>query len=293
MSILSGKEIHAAVRRGDIFLRDFDPDQLNPVSYDVRLGTEFRHYPGIRLDSRADNPSVSEIVEEGEPFVIRPGRLYLAHHQELVLTTKYCPVLDGKSSLGRLGLAIHVTAGRGEPGFGSGEGEARGAQFTLEIFSVAHEVVVYPGMRIGQLVFETIEGELEQYAGNYVNGAARGAQPSRSWNQALRDRAIRLVRRATQIDSRPQFRVSYPGPDDADEAAHIVIDGTGRIVVGEFLGWNCWKVGDRDLSWRHPSISDENSVFAWAPDPGKRNGAVPSERSRKKAYEPNKLTRRS
>ena len=104
--------------------------------------------------------------------VLRPGNGYLLHTHERVHTNKYVPVLDGKSSVARLFVGIHVTAGFGDPGYNG--------QWTLEVTTV-YPVRLYAGMRIAQMRFHTIVGETKLYQGNYCGEASTGAVPSRAW----------------------------------------------------------------------------------------------------------------
>lgn len=173
--ILSGPAIREAVRLGEIEIDPFVPEHLNPASYDVTLGEGVLEYvTRYLLDSSKKNPTVELKIEE-EGLVVHPGRLYLMHTRERIFTRGFVPVLDGKSSLGRLGLMIHVTAGYGDPGFDG--------QYTLEVTSVAYPVRIFAGMRIGQMRFHMLFGEQQQYAGNYTGETALGPVASRSWKQ--------------------------------------------------------------------------------------------------------------
>jgi dCTP deaminase len=185
--ILSGKAIELAVSSKEILIDRFDPKYLNPASYDLTLGREVRIYSdlvdihtlkpfgkeGGVLDSRECNPTKSFGLND-EGLTLYPGVGYLMHTEERVGTQRYVPVLDGKSSLARLFIQIHSTAGYGDPNFFG--------QYTLEVL-VQHPVRVYPGMRIAQIRFHTLVGEPVMYQGNYIGENARGAVPSRSWNQ--------------------------------------------------------------------------------------------------------------
>jgi dCTP deaminase len=143
----------------------------------VRLGKKMRIYAEIHtwgyLDAKEDNPTeLRELPEEG--FVLLPGIGYLLHTEERVRTDRYVPIIDGKSSIGRLFVTVHVTAGFGDPGFDG--------QYTLET-TVTHPVKVYPGMRITQMRFHTIAGEVGLYEGNYTGEGAKGPVASRSFKQ--------------------------------------------------------------------------------------------------------------
>lgn len=171
--ILTGPEIQRQVELGKIQIEPFDPEQVNPASYDLRLGEEYLVYRGDLLDSKVDNSTVPGMITGGGLW-LRPGKLYLMHTAEVVGTREFVTVIDGKSSIGRLGIVCHLTAGYGDPGFFG--------QYTLEV-SVVHSVRVYAGMRFCQARFQTVQGELAQYEGNYVGETARGPVASKSWRQ--------------------------------------------------------------------------------------------------------------
>lgn len=175
--ILTGPEIQRQVELGKIEISPFRSEQLNPASYDLRLGEDYLEY-AFRfktgsLDSKEENATtVGKVFEHG--LVLTPGRLYLMHTVEVLGTKDFVTVIDGKSSIGRLGIIVHLTAGYGDPGF-------RG-QYTLEV-SVVHPVRVYAGMCFCQARFHTLQGKLAQYDGNYVGETARGPVASKSWRQ--------------------------------------------------------------------------------------------------------------
>jgi dCTP deaminase len=125
------------------------------------------------LDAAKDNEIVRYTMED-TGFILMPGVGYLMHTQERIRTDKYVPIIDGKSSIGRLFCFVHVTAGYGDPGFDG--------QYTLEV-AVFQPLVVYPGMRFCQIRFHTIVGEVDSYqkSGNYKGELAEGPVPSRSW----------------------------------------------------------------------------------------------------------------
>jgi dCTP deaminase len=125
------------------------------------------------LDAAKEN-EVSRYQMEDTGFILMPGVGYLMHTQERISTDKYVPVLDGKSSIGRLFCFVHVTAGYGDPGFDG--------QYTLEV-AVLQPLIVYPGMRFCQIRFHTLVGEVDSYKvkGNYKGELAEGPVPSRSW----------------------------------------------------------------------------------------------------------------
>lgn len=150
--ILSDKEILNEIKAGRILIEPFDRESLGTNSYDVRLGKSLAVYRDSVLDAKKHNQlDHFEIPAEG--FVLEPGRFYLGITQEYTETHAHVPFLEGKSSVGRLGIDIHATAGKGDVGFCN--------FWTLEI-SVKVPVRVYAGMPIGQLIYFTVEGEIER-----------------------------------------------------------------------------------------------------------------------------------
>ncbi len=155
--ILSGKEIEGLI--GDqIQIDPFDPGLINPNSYNLRLHDTLLVYEEHLLDMKHPNPTKSiRIPEEG--FVIEPGRLYLGRTLEYTETHGLVPMLEGRSSIGRLGMFVHVTAGFGDVGF-------RG-YWTLEISSI-QPVRIYAGVEICQIFYHTIQGAYTEYnSGKY------------------------------------------------------------------------------------------------------------------------------
>lgn len=151
--ILSDKKILEAIEKGEIVIEPYRPNCLGTNSYDVHLGKTLAVYKDKVLDARKHNEiDYFEIGPEG--FVIQPGTLYLGVTEEYTETHTTVPFLEGKSSIGRLGIDIHATAGKGDVGFCN--------TWTLEI-SCVHPVRVYAGMPIGQLIYFTIEGEIKNY----------------------------------------------------------------------------------------------------------------------------------
>lgn len=194
--ILSGKKIQQEIEDGHIRIDPFNPEHINPVSYDLTLGdrvavyvnddqsrewghcdTEtmvLRHYLPERLDAAKENHIGWNTVAPGRGVTLCPGIGYLMHTRERVWTDRYCAIVDGKSSIGRLFVTIHCTAGFIDPGFDG--------QVTLEVH-VVHPVRLYPGMRIAQIRYHHIDGEVELYRGHYTGENAMGAVASRSWKQ--------------------------------------------------------------------------------------------------------------
>ena len=151
--ILSDKKILESIKSGEIVIEPFDRSCLGTNSYDVHLSKYLATYKSRVLDARKHNEiEVFEIPEEG--FVLNPGTLYLGVTQEYTETFNSVPFLEGKSSVGRLGIDIHATAGKGDVGFCN--------TWTLEI-SCTQSVRVYAGMPIGQLIYFMVEGDIEHY----------------------------------------------------------------------------------------------------------------------------------
>jgi dCTP deaminase len=148
--ILSDSEILAAIDRGEIVIEPYDRKYLGTNSYDVHLGKHLATYTELELDAKRHNTIQHfDIPEEG--FVLKPGTLYLGVTQEYTETHATVPFLEGKSSVGRLGIDIHATAGKGDVGFCN--------TWTLEI-SCTQAVRVYAGMPIGQLIYFKVEGNI-------------------------------------------------------------------------------------------------------------------------------------
>lgn len=151
--ILSDKKILEAIERGEIVIEPYNREFLGTNSYDVHLGKWLATYKDAVLDARKHNKIESFMIPE-EGFVLQPDKLYLGVTEEYTETHNTVPFLEGKSSIGRLGIDIHATAGKGDVGFCN--------HWTLEI-SVSMPVRVYAGMPIGQLIYFTVDGEIENY----------------------------------------------------------------------------------------------------------------------------------
>lgn len=175
MSILSGIAINDAITEGTIVIDPFDPKCINPASVDLHLGKEVVTYVRHNLDARKEHEVNTEVIDN-MGFLLSPGRLYLMHTEERVFTSKYVPVLDGKSSIGRLGICVHLTAGYGDSFFDG--------QYTLEVTAV-QPVIIYRGMRFCQMRFHELVGEAIDYRakGNYTGKSSMGAVPSMAYKQ--------------------------------------------------------------------------------------------------------------
>lgn len=162
--ILSDSAILEGLKKGEITISDFDINRLNPTSYDVTLSNKFKVYKDAILDCKKQNDTEEfEIPEDG--FILQPNEFYLYSTNEVIGSTKYSSEIKNKSSLARLGLIIHYVASWIDVGFVG--------NVTLEM-SVQKPLRIYPNMKIGQIIFHTIHGEvLESYdkkAGSKYHG---------------------------------------------------------------------------------------------------------------------------
>jgi len=165
--ILSGKEILKEIKAGNIIIDPFDEKYLNPNSCNLRLHNELLVYKDEILDMKKPLETDKIVIPE-EGLLLKPGKLYLGRTYEKTATNGYVPMLDGRSSVGRLGLFIHVTAGFGDAGFAG--------FWTLEIQCI-QPIIIYPMVAICQINYHTIQGEYEAYkSGKYQNNT--DIQPS-------------------------------------------------------------------------------------------------------------------
>ncbi len=153
--ILSGNEIREQLG-GNIVIDPFEPANLNPNSYNLTLFGELMTYEEVVLDMRKAN-RVRRIVIPPEGLVLSPNQLYLGRTIERTETHNLVPMIEGRSSVGRLGLFVHVTAGFGDVGFCG--------FWTLEIFAV-QPVRIYPGVPICQIFYHQICGDITEYTSN-------------------------------------------------------------------------------------------------------------------------------
>lgn len=168
------------VVRGPEYFRHRLPD--GPVfDYSkVRTGSELYFAPDYVLDSRKKQEIIEFEMDRERGWLVKPGIGYLMHTSARILTRRYIPIIEGKSSIGRLFVTAHVTAGYGDAGFNG--------QYTLEV-TATHPVILYPGMRFCQVRFLTQVGEVLDYAkkGHYVDEASMGPVASMSWKQFEED----------------------------------------------------------------------------------------------------------
>lgn len=157
--ILTGPQIISGVERGDIVIRPFRKRQVTPNSYDFRLGDRCCIYTARVLDPAKDNATRRfQIPTEG--ILLKPSRLYLFNTEETMGSTRYVPIIRGRSSIGRLGLFIDITADLIDLGSIN--------QWTLQLHCV-QPVRVKPGMLIGQVTFWKTYGRRMQYDGKYIS----------------------------------------------------------------------------------------------------------------------------
>ncbi|HLU69916.1 MAG TPA: dCTP deaminase [Fibrobacteria bacterium] len=189
--ILTGPEIIRQVEADTIHIAPFTPAHVGANSYDVTLNEKLLVYdlaPGEALDMKRDNPFRSLVIPE-EGLVLQPGTLYIGCTNETATSKAFVPMFEGRSSIGRLGINTHITAGFGDLGWGylpdeNGNLVCQYPTWTLEI-EVVHPFRVYPGVRIGQVYFIRPEGTLSYYKGKYT----RQKDPQAS--QLYRDFAAR------------------------------------------------------------------------------------------------------
>ncbi len=181
--LLSDRDIHLAVDNDRIALDPWDPAMVQPSSIDVRLDKFFRVFENHRypsIDPSVEQPELTRMIEvdPDEPFVLHPGEFVLGStFEQVTLDPSIAARLEGKSSLGRLGLLTHSTAGFIDPGFSG--------HVTLELSNMATlPVKLWPGMKIGQLCFFQLTSPAEHPYGSAQYGSRyqgqRGPTPSRS-----------------------------------------------------------------------------------------------------------------
>ncbi|MED7927860.1 dCTP deaminase [Nonomuraea wenchangensis] len=182
--LLSDRDILAEIDSGRLVLEPFDQEMIQPSSIDVRLDRFFRVFENHRyphIDPSVEQPDLTRMVEPDgeEPFILHPGEFVLASTYEVItLPDDLASRLEGKSSLGRLGLLTHSTAGFIDPGFSG--------HVTLELSNVATlPIKLWPGMKIGQLCVFRLSSPAEHPYGSAKYGSRyqgqRGPTPSRSY----------------------------------------------------------------------------------------------------------------
>jgi len=190
--VLSDRTIRRLLEEGRIGIDPYDESLIQPSSVDVRVDRFFRVFHNNRypyIDVREEQEDLTELVEveDDSPFVLHPGEFVLGSTLERVtLPDDLVARLEGKSSLGRLGLLIHSTAGFIDPGWDG--------HVTLELANVANlPITVFPGMKIGQLSFVQLTEPAEHPYGSDGLGSKyqgqRGPTPSKYWQNFVRERA--------------------------------------------------------------------------------------------------------
>jgi len=182
--LLSDRDIAAEINKERVKVEPFDPKMIQPSSVDVRLDRFFRVFENHRYEVIDPSIEQSELTREvavapDDFFILHPGEFVLASTYEVItLPDDIAGRLEGKSSLGRLGLLTHSTAGFIDPGFSG--------HITLELSNVANlPVKLYPGMKIGQLCLIKLSSSAEHPYGSALYGSRyqgqRGPTPSKSW----------------------------------------------------------------------------------------------------------------
>ena len=172
--ILSGLEIEKNLGK-NIIIEPFNRNQLNSNSYNVKLHNKLLIYKENLLDMKKPNET-KEIIISKEGFKLEPNQLYLGRTLEYTSTKKFVPMIEGRSSIGRVGIFIHITAGFGDVGFSG--------YWTLEIFCIK-PIIIYPNVEIAQLYYHTIDGDYEEYnSGKYQNNT--DIQPSMLYKDFLK-----------------------------------------------------------------------------------------------------------
>src|ERR687890_1457397 len=187
--ILSDRDIRAELEAGRIVIDPFTPEAVQPSSVDLHVGNRFRVFRNTRpavIDPRQEQPELTELVEIAgdEPFILHPGEFVLgATFERVGLPDDLVARLEGKSSLGRLGLLIHSTAGYVDPGW---EGT-----LTLELSNVANlPIKLYDGMKIGQISFFKMSSAVERPYGSPSLGSKYQGQSEPTASRFDRDFAV-------------------------------------------------------------------------------------------------------
>ena len=173
--ILSGSEIKARLGT-DIRIDPYNDDQLNPNSYNLRLHDELLIYEEIVLDMQKPN-RFRRITIPPDGLVLQPNQMYLGRTIEYTETRNLVPMLEGRSSIGRLGMFVHVTAGFGDVGFCG--------YWTLEMIAI-QPIRIYPAVQVCQIFYHTVQGEITEYhSGKYQRN--QDIQPSYLFKELTRD----------------------------------------------------------------------------------------------------------
>ena len=167
--ILSGNKIEKCVQKGSIEIKPFIKKQINPNSYNYRLGDYLKIYEEEELDPKKKlKTKVIKIPKEG--MILYPNKVYLGFTEEIFGSDKYVPIITGRSSTGRLGLFVQITSDLVDIGFHG--------RLTLQLHAT-QPVKIYKGMEIGQVMFWKICGKIKLYEGKYQN--SRGPRETELW----------------------------------------------------------------------------------------------------------------
>lgn len=159
--ILTGNEITKRLN-DEIFIEPFNPERVNPNSYNLSLADELMVYTEDVLDPKKENKTETITIPK-EGYVLEPGKVYLARTFEYTKTFNLVPMIIGRSSLGRLGLAVHVTSGFGDVGFCG--------YWTMQLICV-QRIKIYSGMKICQIFYHTVCGDATDYSSDkYQNSS--------------------------------------------------------------------------------------------------------------------------
>ena len=168
--ILTGEEIRKHLGK-NIVIEPFDEENLNPNSYNLTLHEEIITYEEVVIDMKKPN-RVRRIAIPDDGLVIGPNQLYLARTRERLETHNFVPMIQGRSSVGRLGLFVNITAGFGDVGFQG--------YWTIELFAV-QPIRIYAGVPICQILYHQVQGDIREYESKYQNNV--GIQPSLLYNE--------------------------------------------------------------------------------------------------------------
>lgn len=167
--ILTGSKIKESVLNGDIEISPFDENNINPNSYNYSLGNYVKIYTCNELDAAKKNETkIIEIPDEG--LVLEPNKVYLGFTNEIIGSDKYVPVITGRSSTGRLGLFVQITSDLVDIGFHG--------RLTLQLHATS-PVRIYKNMKIGQIMFWCVYGDVILYNGKYQNSVT--PRESEAW----------------------------------------------------------------------------------------------------------------
>ena len=255
--VLSDRSITRLIDEGRIVIDPYDPALMQPASLDVRVDRLFRVFRNSRypyIDVKREQEGLTELVEvdDGEPFILHPGEFVLGSTLERVkLPDDLVARLEGKSSLGRLGLLIHSTAGFIDPGWDG--------HVTLELSNVANlPITIYPEMKIGQLSFVQMAEPTDHPYGSSGLGSKyqgqRGPTPSRYWRNFEQLVAPRRELRHACAAARRRDACAV----ERGRRPHAGADRLGPTFNAERASAGAQSVTDRVLTW--PALAVTRAV---------------------------------